>query len=64
MNKLTTILSAIFLMLFFAGCKEEKAPEKEVVRPVKVMKVSYFQDDLGKGYPAVTKADKEAEISF
>jgi RND family efflux transporter MFP subunit len=65
MNRFTTILSAIFLMLVFTtGCKEEKAPEKEVIRPVKVMKVSYFSDDLGKGYPAVTKADKETEISF
>ncbi len=64
MNRLTTFLASALLILFFTSCKEEEPPKKEVVRPVKTMKVSYLVNDLGKGYPATTKASKEADISF
>ncbi len=64
MNKLTTLLVSALLILFITGCKEEEPPKKELIRPVKTMKVTYFVDELGKGYPAITKANKETDISF
>ncbi len=64
MKKLTALLVLTSLILVFTGCKEEEAPKKEIIRPVKTMKVSYFVDEMGKGYPATSKAFKEADISF
>ena len=64
MKRLAVLFLFTVLIYVFTGCKEEDAPVKEVVRPVKTMKVSYFIDETGKGYPATSKAFKEADISF
>jgi RND family efflux transporter MFP subunit len=64
MNKITTSVLTVLVLLFFASCKEKEAPKKEVIRPVKTMKVSYFINEEGKGFPAITKAYKETDLAF
>ncbi len=63
--KIKTILSVLVLTIFLFGCsnKEEKPVEK-VIRSVKAMYVNGDESGLGLGYPGVTKANQEAEISF
>jgi RND family efflux transporter MFP subunit len=63
--KIKTVLSILVLTFFLISCgsKEEKTVEK-VIRPVKAMYVNGDESGLGLGYPGVTKANQEAEISF
>jgi RND family efflux transporter MFP subunit len=64
MKRLSTLLVTTLIILFFTGCKEEEVQKKEVIRPVKVMKVAYYTNEAGQGYPGTTKAAKEADIAF
>lgn len=60
----TYLATLIVLLLFISGCKEKEAEKKEIVRPVKTIIVNGDLNSLGLGYPAVTKAKKEIDISF
>ncbi len=64
MKNLTYLLSIAVFLILFAGCGSKEPPEKKVIRPVKAMIVGSAVDLAGQGYPATTKASREAEISF
>ncbi len=57
----------IFAGLFFmasCGKEEEKAPEKEVVRPVKMMTVTSSTVALKRKFPGIVRAAKRADLAF
>ncbi len=65
MKKIT--IAFLFLaagLISFTGCKQKEAPKEKIIRPVKALTVKANSELLGKGYPAVTKAEKEVDISF
>jgi RND family efflux transporter MFP subunit len=64
MTKLTTLISVLFIGLLLTSCGSKKAPQKEIIRPVKVIVAGSAADIAGRGFPAVTKASQETEISF
>ena len=64
MKNLTYLLSIAVLLIFFTGCGSEEPPKKEIIRPVKAMKVGSITDLVGQGFPATTKPFQESEISF
>jgi RND family efflux transporter MFP subunit len=64
MKRLTHLLYAVVILVFFTGCGSEEAPKKEIIRPVKTMVIGSIEDLAGQGYPAVTKPVLESELSF
>jgi RND family efflux transporter MFP subunit len=64
MKKLTFLLTVAGILALITGCGSDEAPKKEIIRPVKAMLVGSAADLAGRGYPAVTKASQESEISF
>ena len=60
----TYFVTLIVLLFFISGCKEKEDAKKEIVRPVKTLRVNGDVNSQGMGYPAVTKAKKETDISF
>jgi RND family efflux transporter MFP subunit len=64
MKKLIYLFPVVVIALLLSACGSEKAPKKEVIRPVKAMLVGSAVDLAGKGYPATTKASQESEVSF
>jgi RND family efflux transporter MFP subunit len=51
-------------MFYFTGCKEKEEPKKEEIRPVKTITTVKMSTSLAQGYPGITKAIKETDISF
>jgi RND family efflux transporter MFP subunit len=65
MKRITTVLISVFVMaFFFAGCGSKEKPQKKIIRPVKVMTVGSDTSTFGMGYPGITKAAQETDISF
>jgi RND family efflux transporter MFP subunit len=65
MKKHTVYLVTLIALLFlFNGCKDKEKAKEDIVRPVKTIVVNGDENSLGKGYPAVTKAKKEIDITF
>jgi len=56
------ILAALILYTVACGKKEEE--KTEVIRPVKAVQVLSASDQLSKGFPAVSQATREVELSL
>jgi RND family efflux transporter MFP subunit len=54
----------LFPALLSSGCSEEQLPEKELVRPVRAMKVADPTQMKGRTFPGQAKATQELELSF
>ena len=64
-RKLHRTLLALTVPLLFAACAEQEAPElKEVVRPVRAIKVADSGQFQGRSFPGRAKASQEVELSF
>lgn len=50
--------------LIVAGCTEEPPPAKEIIRPVRAMKVADASQLKGRKFPGRAKAVQEVELSF
>lgn len=55
---------AMCAALWLTGCGEEPAPEKQVVRPVRAIKVADPSHFLDRVFPGQAKATQEIELSF
>jgi RND family efflux transporter MFP subunit len=64
MSKLTTIISVFFIGLLLSSCGSEEKPPKEILRPVKAMVAGSVSDIAGRGFPALTKASQQSDVSF
>ncbi|MFQ5656675.1 MAG: efflux RND transporter periplasmic adaptor subunit [Candidatus Methylomirabilales bacterium] len=55
---------ALIPALSLAACGKDEPPEKNVIRPVKAMKVGDVALFSGRSFPGRAKAHKEADLSF
>ena len=62
--KFSAILSLFFVVLLLSSCGSKEPPREEIIRPVKAMTVGRTADLADRGFPAVTKASQETEVSF
>ncbi len=52
------------LLLLLPGCGKEPIAEKEIIRPVRVMKVNDIGGMKQRTFPGIAKATQEVELSF
>ena len=52
------------LLLLLPGCGKEPIAEKEIIRPVRAMKVNDIGGMKQRTFPGIAKATKEVELSF
>ena len=64
MKKLSYLLLLGVFIVFFSGCGSKEEAPKKIIRPVKAMLVGSAVDLAGQGFPAITKATQESELSF
>ncbi len=64
MTKFTAIIPAFIVAILFSSCSSKEPEHKEIIRPVKAMTVGRTADLADRGFPAVTKASQETEVSF
>jgi RND family efflux transporter MFP subunit len=58
------LFGLIILTLFLTGCEKEQLDEKEVVRPVRAMKVSDVVQFRQRQFPGTATATQEVDLSF
>ena len=63
-TSLHVIAVTLLMTLFLAACEQEVTIEKEVIRPVRVMKLSDVGQINKRTFPGKAKATKEVELSF
>ena len=61
-----TAAFAALLLVFVTSCgkKEEKVPEKKVVRPVKIMTIMSSEEAFKRKFPGKVRASKRVELAF
>lgn len=61
-----TAAFAALLLVFVTSCgkKEEKVPEKKVVRPVKIMTIMSSEEAFKRKFPGKVRAAKRVELAF
>ena len=57
-------LVGIVIVLVFSGCEEKESIRKNVIKPVKIVKVESIQSILNIKAPGTVRASKRAELSF
>jgi RND family efflux transporter MFP subunit len=62
-NHIKRAVFAILSLFLISGCAE-KAPEKEIIRPVKAMKVADFDEVMRRKFPGRAYASEDVELSF
>ncbi|MBW1942987.1 MAG: efflux RND transporter periplasmic adaptor subunit [Deltaproteobacteria bacterium] len=64
MNRLIRPVAFIAFCMFIFGACEKEVPKKEVVRPVRAMKVGDATGFVNRFFPGQAKATREVELSF
>ena len=59
-----TLLAFIPLLLTLAACGDKEVIEKEVIRPIRAMKIAEVEPFGGRWYPGQATATQEANMSF
>ena len=61
-----SVLSALALLVALSGCgkKEEVAPQREIVRPVKAMVMGAAETKLSRQFPGTVRASDRVDLSF
>lgn len=63
--KIKNICFILMTALFFTGCSgEEKKVKKEIIRPVKYIKVFSYSGDTSRRFSGVSQAGKVSKVSF
>lgn len=63
-NRCVRNLLALLPFLLLTGCAEQDVPEKQLVRPVRAMKVADVAGVTGRSFPGRAKATQEVDLSF
>lgn len=61
---MTCLIAALALLLSSCGKEKEKAPEKKVVRPVKIMTITSAEDAFKRKLPGKVRAALRVDLAF
>ena len=64
MNSKILYITTLLSLIFIASCGEEEVADKELIRPVRVMKVSDIGGMKQRTFPGIAKATQEVGLSF
>ena len=62
-NKIKLLIGYWLAILVFFGCQED-VPQKEIIRPVKAMKVADQATFTDARFPGITEATRQVDLSF
>jgi len=63
-NRLTWILTLLSILLTLVACGEKEEIKKEVIRPIRSMKIAELEPFSGRSFPGMATATQEANVSF
>ena len=63
-NRLTWIITFLSILLTLVACGEKEEIKKDVIRPIRSMKIAELEPFAGRSFPGMATATQEANVSF
>ncbi|MBW2688504.1 MAG: efflux RND transporter periplasmic adaptor subunit [Deltaproteobacteria bacterium] len=63
-KRLTWIITLLSILLALVACGEKEEIKKDVIRPIRSMKIAELEPFAGRSFPGMATATQEANVSF